>query len=382
MKEQILRRVHALFFVMFAVTLVVAVLAVRTISRSMASSDWVNQTHGLIFELDGMLTGLQSGDGLLRSYVFTGDGRDYAAAYDAFASAEDHLGLAQALSASDADAQKTLTALAEIPRARLTFAESLRQAKEQGPPERLRELLAADAAFTGSAEFKREILRLRDRQFELLGERDRASYRQAHETRLIVGLGAGVNLLLFVAVLALVRDDIANRRKMTAALQEANDSLEQRVRERTAELTATNQRLVAENRERQWTSLSQQHQVRYNQLIVNSVSDLVFVLTKALNITRVNPAVSRTTAIDDDSILGRPLNQFLRFAADPTSPHSLEAVTRALQAGRELTDIPAELIDQRSRASAVTVSIVPLRDNDQVVGAVAVVHRAASTHHA
>lgn len=379
MKEPLLRRVHALFLVMFVVTLGVSAMAVRTISRSMASSDWVNQTHSLIFELDGMIAGLQSGEGLMRSYVFTADPRDFSEAYGALTGVQDHLTLAKALGASDPTLVQTLTKLEGIAAARVAFADSLRQAKEQGGTERLKQALEADAGSTQSIEFRREVTRLRDRQFELLGERDRASYRQAQETRWVVGLGAGVNFLVFVAVLALVREDIANRKRMTAALQAANDSLEQRVRERTAELTEANRRLTAENLERKWTAVSQEHQLRYNQLIVNSVSDLVFVLTKALNVTRVNPAVARFTAHDEEAVLGRPLAQFLRFAPDPTSPVSLEAVTRALHAGRETAQVPAELLDHAGRATPVTVFFVPLRDNDQVVGAVAVVHRAAST---
>lgn len=376
MKDNLLRRVHALFFLMFAVTAVVSLLAVRTISRNVASSDWVNQTHSLISELDGMLTALRSGEGLMRTYAVTEDPRDFADARGELANVQDHLALARALARAEGDdASATFNRLEAIADARIQFADALHQAREAGQTDKVRELLKADSGSTAPGDFRREIERLRARQFDLLSDRDRDSYRQAHETRWIVGLGAGVNLLLFVLVAILIRADLANRRRMTAALEAANASLEQRVRERTAELTASNAQLVAENLERRWTSVSQEHQLRYNQLIVNSVSDLVYVLTKALNVTRVNPAVPRTTGIEEDAILGKPITQFLRFAADPLSPASAEAVGRSVTAGREVVDSPATLLDSTGRTFPVTVSIVPLRDNDQVVGAVAVVHR-------
>ncbi len=378
MKETLLRRVHALFFVMFAVTALVSVLAVRTISRTVASNDWVNQTHSLISELDGMLSSLRSGEGLMRTYAVTEDPRDFAAARGELANVQDHLALARALARAEGEDAAVYTRLEAIADARVQFAESLHAAREAGQADKVRQLLSTDSGSTAPADFGREIERLRTRQFDLLSERDRESYRQAHETRWIVGVGAGVNLLLFVVVALLIRDDLANRRRMTAALEAANASLEQRVLERTAELTATNQRLVAENLERRWTSVSQEHQLRYNQLIVNSVSDLVYVLTKALNVTRVNPAVPRFTGFEEDAILGRPITQFLRFAADPLSPASAEAVARNVTAGREIIDAPVGLLDSAGRTLSVTVSVVPLRDNDQVVGAVAVVHRQPS----
>ncbi len=379
MKETLLRRVHALFFVMFAVTALVSVLAVRTISRTVASNDWVNQTHSLISELDGMLSSLRSGEGLMRTYAVTEDPRDFAAARGELANVQDHLALARALARAEGEDAAVYTRLEAIADARVQFAESLHAAREAGQADKVRQLLSTDSGSTAPADFGREIERLRTRQFDLLSERDRESYRQAHETRWIVGVGAGVNLLLFVVVALLIRDDLANRRRMTAALEAANASLEQRVLERTAELTATNQRLVAENLERRWTSVSQEHQLRYNQLIVNSVSDLVYVLTKALNVTRVNPAVPRFTGFEEDAILGRPITQFLRFAADPLSPASADAVARNVTAGREIIDAPVGLLDSAGRTHSVTVSVVPLRDNDQVVGAVAVVHRQPST---
>ena len=58
--------------------------------------------------------------------------------------------------------------------------------------------------------------------------------------------------------------------------------------DRTAELASTNATLSTENLERQWANQALEHQLRYNHLIVDSINDLVFVLTKALNISRVN----------------------------------------------------------------------------------------------
>lgn len=369
-RESILRRVHALFLLMLGVSVTAALVAIRTVNRAELSSDWVNRTHGLIYELDGMRSSLERGEGMMRTYALSQDPRDLAEAQDAMAAIAEHAGLAEAMLRDDAEANAVLARLVAIAGERQAFAESLRAARQASREQELATLLRNDSGLPRLAEFRRGVDQLRDRQFELLSDRDRESYRRAHATRWIVGLSVGINLLLLAGVAWLVGEDIRNRRRMAAALQAANDSLEERVQVRTAELTAANLRLAAENRERQWTLASQEHQLRYNQVIINSLNDLVLVLTKSLNITRLNPAVAHRTGFADEELLGQPLNRLLTFEGPGGT--SLEALARSLKDGRESSS-SATLTDRQGRRQPVRVSLVPLRDKDKVVGAVAIV---------
>ncbi len=368
-KETLLRRVHALFLVMLAVTVAVALAAMRALTRAQVGADWVNQTHGLIYELDGMAGSLRSGEGHLRTFALTGDAPDLAAARAEFGAVLDHLAVARAVLKDDAAAADALATLERTAGRRLEFADAVESARAAAAPGDLRALIQRDTAAAASAAFLREVERLRNRQFELLSERDRDSYRQVHDTRWVLGAGVVANLLLAVGVAWLVRDDLAQRRRLAAALQAANDSLEQRVRERTAELSSANQRLAAENRSRQWTALSQEHQLRYHQLIVNAVSDLVFVLTKELTVTRINPAVAHATGLDEESVLGQPLTRLVGFP----DPGGAEALKRALRDGREHS-ADSLLTPPQGPPRPTRLSLVPLRDQDQVVGGIAIIH--------
>jgi PAS domain S-box-containing protein len=368
-RESILRRVYAVFLAAFAVTVVAAFIALRTIHRAEASSDWVNRTHGLIYELDGMRSSLDRGEGMMRSYALSGDPRDLAEAQGALAAITEHAGVAEALLREDPAAVQAFARLNEIAEERIALAESLRAARQAGREADLAAPLQNDPGLARLAEFRRGVDQLRDRQFELLSERDRESFRQAHATRWIVGIGVGLNLVLLLGVAWLIGEDIRNRRRLAAALQAANESLEAKVKERTAELTAANRRLTLENRERQWTLASQEHQLRYNQVIINSLNELVLVLTKTLNITRVNPAVAHRTGFADERLLGQPLASLLTL--EP-GEGSFERLERALKDGRE-SATPAILTDSQGRRHAVRLSLVPLRDRDAVVGAVAIV---------
>jgi PAS domain S-box-containing protein len=184
-------------------------------------------------------------------------------------------------------------------------------------------------------------------------------------------VGAGVlgNLVLFCAVGWLIRDDLRNRRRAAQALAEANAQLETKVQARTADLTEANRRLSAENLERKWAAQSQDHQLRYNQAIVNSVNDLVFVLTRTLAITRLNPAVIRLTGLEESALVGQPLSLVVGVpgAADPALP----ALARALAEGRDLHDMQVVIAGRPAR-----LNLFPLRDRDKVVGGIAIVQPA------
>lgn len=369
MKDPTLRSIYLLFLLMGAIVVGVSVAALRTINRDAASSDWVNHTHATIYELDGMVSELQSGDGMMRSYALTGDTRDLAECRSAFARLIEHLAVARALTHDNPAIQASLTQLETAAQDRIRLADSIRGLRDTGRAEEMKALLQREAGTPAAGEFQRQVTRLRNRQFELLTERDRESYRQAQTTRWIVGLGVASNLLLFAGAAWLIRVTLATRRKLAETLQEANAVLEQRVLERTGELTAANRHLTTENLQRKWTSLSQEHQLRYNHAIIGAISDLVFVLSKSLNVTRLNPAVMHATGRAEEEILGRPAGEFLRL---PGATGGADPLARAVRDGRELTAAPALLLDRHGQGRAGVVTVVPLIDNNQVVGAVAV----------
>jgi PAS domain S-box-containing protein len=92
----------------------------------------------------------------------------------------------------------------------------------------------------------------------------------------------------------------------------------------------------------------------------------VFVLTKTLNITRVNPAVSEQTGIETKDLITSPLARLLR--ADDTATQ--QQLAQALRDGHELQGLPVELISKQGAAVPYRLSLFPLRDRDKVVGGV------------
>lgn len=371
MKETILPRVFALFLVILVVITAVAVYALQTINQSVESSDWVNHSYATIYEFENIASGLRLGDGFMRTYALTGDPRDQAASRETFARLGEHFDTAKALTRDENVTYQTLLRIETQFQEREALAQAVWAARSANQAEKVRSLLTADAGSDAVGAIERGLGKLRDKQYEQLSERDRVSYLQAQMSRWVVGGGIALNFLLLVAVGWLLRDDIAVRRRAATAMADANAQLEVKVQVRTAELQAALTQLRAENLERKWTIASQEHQLRYHQLIVESVNDLVFVLTKALKVTRINAAVVRLTGRENETIIAGPLAQVLDVARDPITGH--DPLSQALREGRELHHHPVVVLGPGERRISGRLTLIPIHDQDKVVGGVAVV---------
>ena len=216
MKDKTLHAIYLLFVIMGAIIVGIAVFAIRAIDRDAESSDWVNQTHATIYELDGMMSELQAGEGMMRTFALTGDVRDFAECRSNYFAVLQHHAVALALAGDNPALQSGLAELEAAVQARIALAASLKELLEGGRGEQVKSTLRRDAETTTVAGFQQTINRLRNGQFELLSERDRESYERAQTTRFVVGLGVITNLLLFGVVAWLIRDTLASRRSTTA----------------------------------------------------------------------------------------------------------------------------------------------------------------------
>lgn len=368
MKDQTLRRIYACFLAICIVLGLAALAAMRNISAAAASADWVNHTHATIYELDRVVGSVVTGDAAARTFLWTGDARELVVARGEFSELGDHLEAVRALTRDDAAVSPQINALGALAEQHATVVLALAAASPGKSRAEWEASLKSDRGSETLREIKRQAAKIRAGQFELLDQRDRAAYHQAQTTRWVVGTCVALDLLLLAAVAWLVRDDIATRRRLAETLQSANDVLETKVQARTQELVAANRNLAAENRERQWAAQSLEHQLRYNQIVVNATSDLVFVITKSLTITRINPAVSLRTGWAEEEILGRPLAELVQNHGGGKADSA--ALTLALRSARELHDGNARLLDRQGRALPVHFTLLPLRDNDKVVGGV------------
>ncbi len=370
MKDQTIPRVLALFALICAVLIAVAALAVRNINRAEVTSDWVNGTHAVINELTGLAATLQAGEGSLRLYAQSGDPHDQAECRQTYGRMTDHLEVVKALTRTEATRHARVLQIETGANARVDFAREVMKLRSEGRTGDLSTRLAADTGSAALSGLLKDIGKLKAETMELLAERDHAAYRQAQTTRWTVWTGVGLNFILLAGAAWVIFRDIRIRREAAATLQQANALLETLVAERTAELSKANDRLSVENLERQWANLALEHQLHYDNLIINSITDLVLVVTKAGNISRLNSAVSLITGWDAADLVNRPLHDFIKISAAPGHLPVADPIDRAMQDGRDLREQPATVRDRQGGNRPVQLTVYPLRDGNKVVGGI------------
>jgi PAS domain-containing protein len=264
---------------------------------------------------------------------------------------------------------------------RIDFTRSVVQSREQGGLDAARQLMTAHPEAESMNRIQRVVQNIDNQENSLLRKRDQESHMDAQATRATVFTGVAANFVLFIVVTWLLRDDLAARRRAAVAMEEANAQLEAKVQERTAELVKANTSLKQENLERKWSNQAMEHQIRYNQLIINTVGELVFVISRALNISRVNPAVSQNTHWDPQDIVSQSLDRILRLQPESSAgspPHN--PITFAMDQGSEILDHAALLLTKSGETAAVRYTMIPMRDQDKVVGAVVTVRMQNGSH--
>ena len=372
MKENIEKRVIGLFFLMLVILVGVAIAAVNNIENSRKKSDWVMHTQAVLKEASDIPGLLHAGDASMRSFLLTGDPRDqadYRAAYNAMVV---ELETAKALTRTDRTEeaqQNEFLKLEKLIGQHIAVTKALVQARQEGGVEGARQAALAHPGEDATGDIDRLVANLKELENGLLSKRDREAKQQAQDTTHLIQAGVVVNFALLLFASLLIRSDLKSRRIAATAMAEANAQLEAKVQERTADLVKSNQSLKKENLERRWSYQALDHQFRYNQLIVNAISEMVFVVSKVLNVSRVNPSVTHFTQWEAQDLISQSIDRVLQVPADgPANP-----IISALNEGRELQERPAVVLTKSGASLPVRFNLVPLRDDNKVVGGVVTV---------
>jgi CHASE3 domain sensor protein len=373
MKDNIERRVIGFFVLMLAILIYVAATAVHNIQRQIKSEDWVNKTHDVIITAGEIVSYLHAGDAALRTFVISGDSRDQAAyrtAYSTMLEKHDELKALTRSGAEYLDVHRQVLGLDPLISNRVEIARSVARAREQEGMEGVRKVYLSGADLESIGKIERSVTALIGSENSLLSQRDVEEFTQALTTKWTVYTGVAVNFVLMAFVFVLLRDDLHSRRVAAKALEDANAQLETKVQERTAELVKATQALKQENLERRWSYQALDHQARYNQLIINSIADMVFVISRALNVSRINPAVVHRTNWQPQDLIAQSIQRVLQLPADAGGDSGLNSLNQAMRDGREIQERPAVLTTRSGQTFPVRYSLVPLHDQDKVVGGV------------
>lgn len=367
MKDNIEQRMMALFGVVAASLVLVAAVALKNVKQAEVTSDWVNHTHAVILETEAIQTSLHTAEGRLRSYILTADERDQSAYREAYNEAKEHLEVAKSLTKDDQRQQQRIAELESLFAKRVDFARKL-VAERQNDLEAAKKLIVSDASDQTLSDVRKLVEKLKNEEADLLQKRDRENFLQAQSTRWTVYVAAGVNVAVIGLIFWLIRHDLNSRRLVALTLKQANEQLEQKVAERTAELAKSNESLTLENLERKWSQSILERQFRHFEQILHSIGDSIFVISRTGRIIRVNPPATKLSGYSVNELIGEQLAQVLE-----TEGNAAESVfVEALKAGRDITSLPASIKPRQGASLKVVARSFPVRDHDKVVGAVVV----------
>lgn len=363
-------RIVLILFGLLAVSLIgVLVYSLQNLQRAKKSAQWVNHTHAYMAEIGATVAASRSADGALHAFLLSNSPAQEVAFQHAFADLAEHLEFAQTLAAADPDETARLTELADALLARADRARRLLASARAGDRADVQAQLRSDPE-GADLEVTRLAQRIISRQQDLLRERDRIAFEQDLQARTTLYVSAGLNLLVLIAAGWFIRDDLQARKRETELLARANEDLEARVRARTTELAQRNNELRSENLESRWKAEALDHQLRYNQLIIASVASPVVVITRALNISRLNPATERLVGRTAIQLVDQPLSDLVVVTGEGDSSTPLDPVETALRVGQDLIDQAATVRAPGGHTLPVLLSLYPLRDQDHIVGGV------------
>jgi PAS domain S-box-containing protein len=157
--------------------------------------------------------------------------------------------------------------------------------------------------------------------------------------------------------------DVTDLKETQERLQKAHDLLEERVRERTAELSAMNERLLDEIKHRESAEVSLRESEEKFRALFENAQDCIFMKDHQLRYTDVNPAMAELFERPISDLVGKSDEDFFEQLA---ARHLKEVDTRVLQ-GQAIEEEHTRMVNGRP---IIFLDVrIPMRDNNgEIVG--------------
>ena len=161
--------------------------------------------------------------------------------------------------------------------------------------------------------------------------------------------------------------DITDRKQSELALQQAKANLENRVKERTAQLQSTIGQLQKQIKERQQAEQKLQEQAEFLQSIWDGVDYGIFVLDVIdkgadFRYTAFNPAMSKTSPIPVESLLGKTMTEVL---PDNVAEPYRQNYIKCIQSGKSISF--EEAFNMNGKETWWMMRVNPLKDNNSQI---------------
>jgi PAS domain S-box-containing protein len=225
------------------------------------------------------------------------------------------------------------------------------------------------------SEIAKEVSAGKAEENQLLQQREQKLQRHTRRTEQILYTGVGLNFVLLALAFVVVRRDLNLRRSAAAALKDANENLEQKVKLRTKELADAMNELQIENLEQKWGQAALQRLVGHHDLIFNAIRDGILVISRSGKIMSNNVAATELSERESGQLTGRSIAEFvIQNKTSGVVTWKSHFLYEGVKNGVLSEKISAYLKKPNGTVIPVRVSCFPTRDQETLTGAVITIY--------
>ncbi len=226
------------------------------------TSEAVAESQRVQVNLEQIIVQVQDAQRGARGYVITGDERYLEPYHHGIERIPQEIDDLRKITSDTGLLQRQLQELdALVKVALLEFRDFIEARKTFGFPA-AQQLVATGRGNKAMEDIRRLVTQMQTQVRTSLEEKERAAKAAAARVPLVMLGGTAVSFSILLAVFYLLNQEIARRRQAQERIDSLNTELEKRIKDRTAELEATNKELEATNKELEAFTYSVSHDLR------------------------------------------------------------------------------------------------------------------------
>ncbi len=241
------------------------------IKQLIDNQKWVEHTHQVLETIHNIQQGIQSAEEGRRGYLLTEEARYEKTYINGIQQTKKELNKLQHLTGDNLQQQQRIKELKPLIDERLKiFQDSFYLLKSNKSDRAIQRILTSKGTNV-TEQIQVKIAAIAKAEQTLLLQRSKATNTNIYYTIILVGIGYFLSFSLLGGVYYLLKKQIDNRQQAEKALRQTNEQLENKVQERTAELTQSNIALQKEIAERKRVEDSlRQSEERFRRAIVDA----------------------------------------------------------------------------------------------------------------
>ena len=255
---------------------------------------WVDHTYQVIACLRLVPSSFLDAQAAIRGFIITGDEEFVGRMQAALGEADAQMRNLRSLTADNPRQQARLEMLSAIIAERLRLMEEATELRRRRGFRAAQQVVASRRGEQLHQRIVNAVAEMEGTEQGLLHERTARAHKAAAFARTIILIGLTLAFGFVALALFMINKDFAGSRRAQAALQEAHDLLETRIRERTSELWKA-------------TANALEGEMRLNG-IINSAMDAIITVDDHQKIVLFNPAAEKMFGFAAAEVVGQPLD--------------------------------------------------------------------------